>query len=160
MVKDVLRGVFDWFFGELIDTWRQGTEAKHRAIEAKARTAAAKASLLAAQADLSEATARRVEVELEANALVAIAESVRCDLRSTRSAGPGTVVPTYADRRALSIAWLTLRFEERDSFLSDSDVLTAAELFALDYDADAEVRPDYERLRDDLFAAYEQGADQ
>jgi hypothetical protein len=59
---------------------------------------------------------------------------------------------SFKDRALLAFTWLIMRSEERENFLSDSDLLTAADLFTVDpvygYDEDPadRDREDYHEL--------------
>jgi hypothetical protein len=65
----------------------------------------------------------------------------------------------YEDRLTLAIDFLIMRFEKRDNFLTDSDVLDAAEAYTTDDytvlmsgdDWESADIADYESLRDDMF---------
>lgn len=61
---------------------------------------------------------------------------------------------TYEDRLTEATEWLAARYVERGDFLSDSDILDAAERYSIDWHPDAAVdcpRPDYDRMIGDLY---------
>lgn len=71
-----------------------------------------------------------------------------------RSMTNTTTPVTYDDRLTEAVQYLADRYVERGNFLSDSDILDAAERYAVDWHPDAPVdcpRPDYDRLVNDLY---------
>ena len=66
---------------------------------------------------------------------------------------------TINDRFLLALTNLEMRFERRNGFLSDDDVLDAATAWTLT-DFDAEDWTDYETLRDMLFLSLEPADDE
>jgi hypothetical protein len=61
---------------------------------------------------------------------------------------------TYEMRLQEALQYLQTRYVERDNFLSDSDILDAAERYSIDWHPDASVdcpRPDYDQLVEDLY---------
>jgi hypothetical protein len=61
-----------------------------------------------------------------------------------------TAPAPYDDRFGEALAWLAVRYEERGDFLSDDDIVTAAELFSTSAE---KTEADYRRLVEDLFIA-------
>jgi hypothetical protein len=63
---------------------------------------------------------------------------------------------SYEDRLLLAVEWLAMRFEQRDNFLADSDLIDAAELFTTserapdDWDEPWVDDSDFERLINEL----------
>lgn len=66
-----------------------------------------------------------------------------------------TTPVTYEQRLQEAVEYLAVRYEERDNFLSDSDLLDAAERYSIDWHPDAPIdcpRPDFDRMILDLYA--------
>lgn len=65
-----------------------------------------------------------------------------------------TTPVTYDDRRTEALDYLAERYVERGNFLSDSDLMDAAERYSIDWNPEADIdtpRPDYDRLVGDLY---------